>query len=497
MAARKLTDKQLYKKKNEILASSFDQVTPYEFYRDVFPEGSLGERGNPEIRRPNAIFTMTGHKDQEDKPYAFNTIVFDDLKELSAAAGAEFAITSPVAYRGRNRTAANAHHLWGFCIDLDGVGLDQLRDLLFQIQNDVLPAPTYLVNSGHGFHVYYLLEEPIPLHKYLHQPLNDLKHGLTKIVWNAYTSNIDPEKRQFQGIFQGFRMPGTQSKLGKRYPVVAFRMGNKTSIPTLNDYVENQYRLTEWDEYRLPLEAAKVKYPEWYQKVIVEGDKKKKKWDIAGKVHGDNPLALYDWWLDRIRSGAFDGNRYNCIATLMTYGVKCDVPKEKVLNDALELVPWLNSLTETPKNDFTVQDVYDACTYFDDAYATYSIKAIEARTKIQIPRNKRNGQKQADHLEEARAIRDIRMKRQGRKWDENNGRPKGSGTAQQKVAAYRADHPDASVTEVAKALGISRTTAYKWWGTDLEELERQRRIEEEKTLLNPVNRLGRISRKSD
>lgn len=31
------------------------------------------------------------------------------------------------------------------------------------------------------------------------------------------------------------------------------------------------------------------------------------------------------------------------------------------------------------------------------------------------------------------------------------------------VAAYRAEHPEASVTEVARALNISRTTVYKWW----------------------------------
>lgn len=460
--ARKPTDKQLYKMKNEVLKASFTQVTPYEFYRDVFPEGSLGVRGDIEVRKPNLIFTMTRYKG--DKKYAKNTIVFDDLKGLSETDGAEFAVTSPVSYRGKNRTAANAHHLWGFSIDLDGVGMDQLRDLLFQIQNDVLPAPTYLVNSGHGFHVYYLLETPIPLHQYLHQPLNDLKHGLTKIVWNAYTSNIDPEKRQFQGIFQGFRMPGSQSKLGKRYPVVAFRLGNKTSIETLNEFVDKEYRLTEWNEYRLPLEEAKVKYPEWYQTRIVEGKKVRKKWDISGKVHGDNPNALYDWWLDKIRNGAFDGNRYNCIATLMTYAVKCDVDKDKVLSDSLELVPWLNSLTETPKNAFTEQDVYDAFTYFDDCYATYSIKAIEARTKILIGRNKRNGRKQKVHLRIARANRDILCEERGKTdWREGAGRPKGSGTAAQSVAAYRAEHPEASVTEVARALKISRTTVYKWW----------------------------------
>ena len=461
MAARQPTDKQLYKMKNEILESCCTRVTPREFFRDVFPEGSLGVRGDLEVRKPNLIFTMTHYKD--DKPYARNTIVCDDLAELAEAEGAEFAVTSPVAYRGRNRTAANAHQFWGFSIDLDGVGMDQLRDLLHQIENDILPTPTYLVNSGHGFHVYYLLEDPIPLYKHLHHPLNDLKFGLTQIVWNAYTSSIDPEKRQYQGIFQGFRMPGSQSKLGKRYPVVAFRMGNKTTIATLNDFVEPKYRLTAWDDYRLTLAEAKEKYPEWYETRIVKGSRVRKKWDIAGKVHGDNPHALYDWWLDQIRKGAFDGNRYNCIATLMTYGVKCDIDKEKVLTDALDLVPWLNTLTVTPKNDFTKQDVYDAMTYFDDAYANYSIKAIEARTKIRIERNKRNGRKQAQHVRVMNAIREIEYPDGG--WRNKDGRPKGSGTAEQKVAAYRAEHPEASVTEVARALEISRTTVYKWWGS--------------------------------
>lgn len=313
--ARKITDKQLYKLKNDELKAMFTQVTPYEFYRDVFPAGSLGVHGDLSVRKPNLIYTMTVRKDAADekaKVYARNTIVFDDLEGLQGAAGAEFAVTSPVSYRGRNRTAANAYHLWGFCIDLDGVGMDQMHDLLYQIQNDVLPTPTYLINSGHGFHVYYLLEEPIPLYKHLHRPLNDLKHGLTRIVWNAYTSNIEPEKRQFQGIFQGFRMPGSQSKLGKRYPVVAFRVGEKTTIETLNRYVDDQYHMTDADGYRMPLEEAKVKYPEWYQKRVVEGDRSRKKWDIAGKVHGDNPYALYDWWIAQMRKGAFDGNRY-CI----------------------------------------------------------------------------------------------------------------------------------------------------------------------------------------
>lgn len=79
--ARKITDKQLYKLKNDELKAMFTQVTPYEFYRDVFPAGSLGVHGDLSVRKPNLIYTMTVRKDEDDekaKVYARNTIVFDD-----------------------------------------------------------------------------------------------------------------------------------------------------------------------------------------------------------------------------------------------------------------------------------------------------------------------------------------------------------------------------------------------------------------------------------
>ena len=34
---------------------------------------------------------------------------------------------------------------------------------------------------------------------------------------------------------------------------------------------------------------AREAYPEWYERVVVRGEKGRKKWDIAGKVHGDDP----------------------------------------------------------------------------------------------------------------------------------------------------------------------------------------------------------------
>ena len=84
---------------------------------------------------------------------------------------------------------------------------------------------------------------------------------------------------------------------------------------------------------------------------------------------------------------------------------------------------------------------------------------ISARSPV----NKRNYQKQADHLEEARAIRDIRMKRQGRDWREGNGRPAGSSTAKEKVKQYRAEHPKATKADCNRATGLDPKTIRKWW----------------------------------
>ena len=55
------------------------------------------------------------------------------------------------------------------------------------------------------------------------------------------------------------------------------------------------------------------------------------------------------------------------------------------------------------------------------------------------------------------------MKKRGVPFKNPEGRPVGACSAQEKVVQYRLEHPLASVTEVARALKISRTTVYKWW----------------------------------
>ena len=71
--ARKPTDKQLFKMKNEWLGQFYEEVKPRDFYRAVFPEGSFEREGHPEDEKCNGVLTVIeGEK-------ARNYIVFDEL----------------------------------------------------------------------------------------------------------------------------------------------------------------------------------------------------------------------------------------------------------------------------------------------------------------------------------------------------------------------------------------------------------------------------------
>ena len=67
--ARKPTDKQLFKMKNEWLGQFYEEVKPKDFYRAVFPEGSFEREGHPEDEKCNGVLTViegekarNGHK---------------------------------------------------------------------------------------------------------------------------------------------------------------------------------------------------------------------------------------------------------------------------------------------------------------------------------------------------------------------------------------------------------------------------------------------------
>lgn len=449
--AKKPTEKQLYKLKNEWLGQFFEEVKPKEFYRAVFPEGSFERAGHFEDGKANGIITIV----ENDK--AKNRIVFDDLAVIDEVKGAEFAVMSPVAYSGRNRTAANARWLYGIAIDLDGVEMPQLRDVFHQMNHDIIPKCTYCINSGHGLHLYYLLEKPVPLYKHLQDKLREFKYELIAKVWNRYTSTFtEREQVQYQGIFQGFRMVGTQSKLGKRYPVKAFETGERVTIEYLNGYLMDKSKAVTDFHYKsdLSLAEARKKYPEWYEKRIVQGERRDR-WHVK--------RDLYDWWLRKIKEGASVGHRYSCLCVLASYAVKCDIPEDELFTDAFSLLQFLDDMSDDEHNRFTKRDIMDAMQFYQENYVTYSRREAERVSAIPMPANNRNGRKQAVHIKYMNNQRAFKVELGE---CTNGGRPKGSGEKSKIVEEWQRQHPDGKKADCIRETGLSKPTVYKWWSCE-------------------------------
>lgn len=431
----------------------FSEVSYRDFYRDIFPEGSFEQKGVFEKGVYNGIAVSISPGDNKTKRFT----VTDDLEVIDNLAKTDdFCIMSPISYAGKARKSSNARYMYALAIDLDGVKTQkQLDFFLLQISRGDemlsfiwgLPKPTYLVSSGTGIHLYFVFDEPVPLYPSLVEQLEVLKERLTWQAWTQGASELSKQV-QYESLFQGFRMVGTITKNGKRCR--AFKYGDKVNLEYLNSYVPDEYRVKQLNySSSLSLEEAKAKYPEWYERRVIQG-RKKGTWTAS--------KAVYDWWLARFRGTVEVGHRYWCVMTLATYAKKCGVDLETLERDAYGLVDELNSLSK--EDPFTADDVLHALQAYDDSYITYPIDTIVTRTGIPIEKNKRNGRKQSLHLKLARANRDILCEERGKvDWREGNGRPDKAKI----VEDWRKENPDGTKAECIRATGLSKPTVLKWW----------------------------------
>lgn len=407
------------------------------------------------------------------KKNSHRIILKDDEASLLFISGCKFAIMSPITYVGRNNTQENARYLYAMAFDLDGVSMRCHRKMFELVEKGIMPMPNLIVNSGHGYHLYYLLENPVALYPVIVPLLNRVKHGLTNILWNMGTSEL--EDRQYQSILQSFRLPGTLTKFGKRIRAFVTR-SDRYTLEDLNRYL-SKYKLSpeelfvctgkaKYNPKGVTLPEAERMWPEWYFSRVVQKKRVGRKWHVN--------RAVYDWWLHLLQEAddeIKEHHRYWCILTLVIYAVKCDVPRDEVLADALALVPKMDSYTKTEDNHFTESDVYDAMLAYDENYNKWPIKTIEDTTSIRIERNRRNGRKQDEHLMIARATRDIVSKQRGkRSWRDGNGRPYAIPDNSKEcalVTSWRKKNPDnMNKSQCAKETGLDRKTVRKWWDPD-------------------------------
>lgn len=443
----------------EVLNALYEEVDGYSFYNYIFPDNQKCGEFGIHYEKPNAIFLYTDEKDIGTKRRLRRRIMLSDTWEddyINYVEQNPSTLCSGIAYRGRANNLENAQRMYALALDLDGVGLYELKNLLLRFGQPAenirtLPVPTFLVVSGTGLHLYYVFQEPIDLFPNIKLQMKSLKYDLTFRMWD-YKSTSKKDKVQYQSIVQGFRMVGS---INPKYGVEvrAFQIGGRVTLEYLNSYVKPQSRVDvnrRFAPSKMSREQAKESYPEWYQRVVVEKNKRQKKWDIKGK----QGFALYNWWLNRAGE-ITGGHRYYYLMCLVIYACKCDVPKDKLKADMYEVFDKLKLIEHD--NPLTEEDVESALEVYSKEYYNFKISDIEYLTDLHIERNKRNGRKQMEHIRRITLLRDSDYP--NGEWRNKNGRP----NVEIRVEEFMRENPEATKAEVIRGTGLSKPTVYKYY----------------------------------
>jgi len=392
-------------------------------------------------------------------------------------------ISSPILYAGRTRKKERARSIWGIAVDLDDVGPDNLRSMRMWIDKlDYIPEPSMIVSSGGGLHIYYLFPKGVGTQSSTEKALQRLKHNMTKKLWNdLFSSNPDPDLHQ--GIWQGYRVPGTPTKTADvnvigftpiDIPYYTVRELNKYFQPEFGELIQRDNKpLTEAEieavdnSKYLPSEIsfkeAKELWPDW------DPSKEAGQWTANRK--------LYDWWLNKVIRGgqAFKkdfkgtvplavGRRFYWMLSLVAFAKKCGISYDELESDAYSLLDMFDSLSVSDDNRFTAVDIEAALKLYKlsgkQSAARFKKTYIGAKTHFHFKETKRNGRTREENLIIARTARDVNDRKYGREWDQYNGRK----NAERRVQMWCWDHPySCSKTDCAKELNLDTHTVAKWW----------------------------------
>ena len=411
-----------YKNKIEWLESiGYKELSPYEYYRMMFPIGSFQttDESNGDFK-PNGLILFRNTGDEDNRMHT--GIIYDELDTVTECinregryADHEFVIVSGCSYIGRRKRNKDARYCYAIIIDVDQVDKSQLANIIGMAESKMIPMPTAIVVSGNGVHVVYMLFEPIRLYPKQLEALNQVKSLLIRKIWNANTS-LD-RNVQYQGVVQGYRMVGTKTKKG--HITKAFLTGNKVCIDDLilateemnvpflvparelnngtidhsiysktikkclneKDFQQNLLDLFIDSITKCTLEEAKNKYPDWYQRRIVEKQPK-------GIIKFND--SVYTKWLATIREKAKAGNRRTCLICLAACAQKCMIPEDRFVKDVESLIPVFDSRSVDESNRFTEKDGKRIISlYKSNDYSKLKFSTFEKMTGIKYPLKKK------------------------------------------------------------------------------------------------------------
>ena len=248
----KVSKEEIIKKLELMDNSLFKKLTTEEYLRRLFTvdlDLKIQQDANDTLRIGNPILRIQRNN---GTGYFFKVVHQNNLNNINKIIKGKRVLGNGVAICGKRPDTGLTTAYYSITIDLDWVSEIKLKNLLEYIKENNLLV-NFITVSGTGLHITFLIEEVKNTEKQA-DLLYRIKKSITNFLWYTKDDNGEPlfvepyifgtreeNKKQLQGINQGFAMPGSNFKddfnMPEEYKVSTYLINEKRI--SLKDLQEN------------------------------------------------------------------------------------------------------------------------------------------------------------------------------------------------------------------------------------------------------------------
>lgn len=339
----------------------------------------------------------------------------------------------PATFFGNYPRKELLKNLIALVVDLDDVEFAGLKNLLDEFDRTPEVRPSYIVKTGGGYHLWYLLTDPIEYRKRWSDKLEAINRSLYDF-WSMHAGGCVCD-RACCSIPHGFRPPGSLNKIGGQTLCYQVDSIARTDIIGLADFFGVE--LTSKNGGTIDF------------KPIADDDARRKRSNgsrrkFAAKK-GSRSEKLYEWTLGEIPHRTLKGNRYLSMFCLSGIAYDCGIPRERLREDLERLVQqnWASGSHPVKRHE-----IDNAMRGYCPEYASLRKSTRESMLGWHFgPSQKRNYG--ASHKSREEHIREVHKSRRVKSINS--------------IVGAISENPDACKAEIARISGLSYPTVLKYY----------------------------------
>lgn len=456
--------------KDLILQEHYAPIPPALFYSDFL----FHDLDDSEFMPSIIMYEHTAIEGEH--PWKRQTVPVDDLMDY---AWRDDVAINPCGYWHNYPRKKLMRRVYAFVMDVDEVRPATMEYLISLIEQGKFPRPTVISNSGSGVHFFYILDVALRVgyrEKYLQNfhLADQIYFMLHQRLGNLYAGV------QRHHLGQDYRLVGSLSKFGD--VTTAWEVGPFWQIEELAKALKVDFqsiyqpisatspRMVSYAKsiaQELQCDFPDLENPREVYDFIAENkdaayNARQQRRERAGKGKKHAAGWYEDTWY-RVYTKTVAGNRFNALRALAIIAYKCGISEERFEADLQRLSALWQEQRWRGGDAFNADNIEAIMRMFrnGDRYKMTTRARLEELLGWKwTGRGRRiNGRTQVEHLKRARAIQTVDYP--NGEWRNQTGAP----TGQQKVLAWRAEHPDGKKADCIRETGLSKPTVYKWWGS--------------------------------